>query len=700
MRLPWRAEDDSLSVGRRLKRAFGLLIGLIVLVSGAAVVGTLYEVRVIDALSSHVLPTREANLHVHIELANASRQIREYLLTGDPAQVARFRRSRNTYQVALADARTQAAPDAQQYLTTQQQEITGYLRIADLQEAAVPRSLAAARLTAAADAPYGRFESANSALDDLLSNQADQLHDRISLIISTMTVAAGALFLLAVASALIATVRATGAITGPLADVEAVLGRLAQGEHATRAEERGPAEIRAVARSVNALADENDRLRQEENERVRLAAAARHAGIGIRSASDVDGVLDEAATGIGSALRADQILILMAEEDGPTVPVVRAWSAERGTRPESEVRGLPRLPAEEVRAYVSKGKSPHFDDISGYLAGARPPSGAPGSFGGTGLPAQIRAALVALGATAVLAVPFVAGKEALGAVVLIRCRPGDHWLPREIEAVEPIVAGLGRALQQSRAFRQETRLVGKLRALDKAKNDFLSTVSHELRTPLTSIVGYVELLANDSGPLSETQQHMLDVVDRNATRLRSLIEDLLTLSRIEAGNFTSEMGPVDLAQLVNSAMEAIRPAASAGAIELEQRCPARPLLILGDSDQLDRVLMNLLSNAVKFTPGGGRITVLASRQDGEAVLSVSDTGIGIPASDRGQLFSRFFRASNATDRAIPGTGLGLAIVRGIVTNHQGRLEVDSEEDRGTTITSHFPLLAEEPSGDA
>ncbi|MEV7180307.1 ATP-binding protein [Kitasatospora sp. NPDC093679] len=445
------------------------------------------------------------------------------------------------------------------------------------------------------------------------------------------------------------------------------------------------------------LADENDRLRRLDAERDRLAAAARQTGMGIRSSLDLDQILDEAVRGLGEALRADHVLVLLAEDDsGPAVPVVRAWSTNRGSLPPEELHRLPSAPAKTIREHYAQDTSWSLDDIRPYLASGAALPGAPGSFGTVGPPTDIRAALTAIGVVSLLVTPFGSGMEAMGAAVLCRCRPGDVWLPMEVEAVESIAAGLGRAVRRSRTYRQETELVDRLQALDKAKNDFLSTVSHELRTPLTSIVGYVELLANDSGPLSDDQRHMLKVVDSNAARLRNLIEDLLTISRIESGAFTSERLPIDLRRLVNSSVEAIRPAASAVPVTLRQVPAEDDLIVLGDAPQLDRVLMNLLTNAVKFTPPGGLVTVSTCCRNGEAVLTVGDTGIGIPEKDQKDLFHRFFRASNATERAIPGTGLGLAIVRSIVTNHEGRLEIRSTEGEGTTVTARLPLLPDVP----
>jgi signal transduction histidine kinase len=234
-------------------------------------------------------------------------------------------------------------------------------------------------------------------------------------------------------------------------------------------------------------------------------------------------------------------------------------------------------------------------------------------------------------------------------------------------------------------------------------------VSHELRTPLTSIAGYLEILRDlDAGPLTAAQQQMLATIDRNTSRLRQLVEDVLTLSRIESGTFRTLRIPVNLADVIAAVVAALRPAAARADIALSLTCQGQDgsLVVAGDPGQLDRMLMNLVSNAVKFTTAGGEVRVTAGTPDGWAVLAVSDTGVGIPAADLGEVFTRFFRASNAVSRSIPGTGLGLAIVRTIVDNHGGTIGIESQEGAGTTVRVRLPLLASgnpsevEPPGQA
>ena len=163
------------------------------------------------------------------------------------------------------------------------------------------------------------------------------------------------------------------------------------------------------------------------------------------------------------------------------------------------------------------------------------------------------------------------------------------------------------------------------------------------------------------------------------------------LAKLESGVSEVAKNPVNVADVVTSAVEAIRPLAAAGKLTLTCSESAADLTVSGDSGQLERMLINLLSNAVKYTPEGGEVEVTAAADHDLAVIRVRDTGIGIPEQDQKKLFTRFYRASNAIDRRIPGTGLGLAIIRTIVTSHGGELSLESREDQGTTITVQLPL---------
>ncbi|HEU4811114.1 MAG TPA: PAS domain S-box protein, partial [Nocardioides sp.] len=242
------------------------------------------------------------------------------------------------------------------------------------------------------------------------------------------------------------------------------------------------------------------------------------------------------------------------------------------------------------------------------------------------------------------------------------------------------------------ALDKERTAVERLRQVDEAKNEFVSTVSHELRTPVTSIVGYTEMLADgsivDPDPL---QLPMLETIARNGERLIVICNDLLLLSGLDSGVAQWEREAIDLAAVLHGVEPAIRPLLSGRDLSLALEKPEKPAVVLGDRAQLERVLINLLSNAVKFTEDGGRIACRIELHETDAWLVVSDTGIGIPEDEQDGLFQRFFRSSSAQERAIQGTGLGLSIVAAIVASHGGRIGVESAHLEGTTFTVRLPL---------
>jgi PAS domain S-box-containing protein len=249
-----------------------------------------------------------------------------------------------------------------------------------------------------------------------------------------------------------------------------------------------------------------------------------------------------------------------------------------------------------------------------------------------------------------------------------------------------------RDIAQQKAFEDGLRRqVQELRELHRMKSDLVSTVSHELRTPLTSILGHTEMLADgDSGPLTAEQAHVVGIIDRNGHRLLALIEDLLTLARVESQGLDVDPRPVDVAALVSSMAESIRPLVAAREQTLTVDVDGNSGNLIADGPLIERALTNLLSNAVKFTPEGGTVRLAVRRDDQGVVFTVSDSGIGISSEDQKRLFTRFFRSSVATVNAIPGTGLGLSIVKQIVDAHGGEIAVDSGPERGTSVCFTIP----------
>ena len=227
-----------------------------------------------------------------------------------------------------------------------------------------------------------------------------------------------------------------------------------------------------------------------------------------------------------------------------------------------------------------------------------------------------------------------------------------------------------------------------MRALE-VKEEFVASVSHELRTPLTSIHGFTSLILERDDLPAEVRQH-LGVVVRNVDRLDRLVADLLQTAQLERGLVYLERERTDIAALVRQSLEAVRPAVEAAGLTLVSRVPGH-LVAMVDPQRFAQVIDNLLSNAVKYTPIGGRIEVDLSVTHDRLELVVVDTGIGISVGDRSHVFSRFFRTRLAAQRSIQGIGLGLSITKAIVDSHGGRIEVESEEGRGSTFRVRLPL---------
>ncbi len=258
------------------------------------------------------------------------------------------------------------------------------------------------------------------------------------------------------------------------------------------------------------------------------------------------------------------------------------------------------------------------------------------------------------------------------------------------------------SIQQRRAERQRIELVRaqtarrEAEAANTAKDQFLATLSHELRTPLNAILGWTQLLRMPDLD-EETRREAVDAIERNSKTQAQLIDDLLDMSRIISGKIRIHHTPVSLPQVVDAAIASVRPQIDEKKIHLVRRINTDIGLISGDPMRLQQVVWNLLTNAVKFTPEEGRIEVTLTREDGHALITVSDTGQGIAPQYLPIIFERFRQADSSTTRKQTGLGLGLAIVRHLVELHGGTIEATSEGlGRGATFSIRLPLT--QPSG--
>ena len=272
------------------------------------------------------------------------------------------------------------------------------------------------------------------------------------------------------------------------------------------------------------------------------------------------------------------------------------------------------------------------------------------------------------------------------AEAVCRRAEADSSLARQSAAQSKEIAA---KLDVARAELQRAVVVAE--TATRARDEFLASVSHELRTPLTSIIGWIQLLRDDSEPVHIAEG--LETIERNARAQSRLIEDILDFSRINAGKLRLDVRPVELVDVIGAAIEVVRPATDAKGVNMDSVLDPNSGLVSGDPDRLQQVVWNLLSNAVKFTPRGGRVRVRLERVTSHSELTVTDTGEGISSEFLPFVFDRFSQADSTSSRKHGGLGLGLGIVRHLVELHGGTVQAFSPGlGKGATFVVRLPLV--------
>ena len=279
-----------------------------------------------------------------------------------------------------------------------------------------------------------------------------------------------------------------------------------------------------------------------------------------------------------------------------------------------------------------------------------------------------------------MCVPLIARNVVVGVMSFLSSIPGRSYGPADVRLAEEIARRAALALENSRLYRLAHEAIA-------ARDEVLGIVTHDLRNPLNAISMQASLLRGRWGDPERAYPKAVDAIERAVHRMNRLIEDLLDVSCIEAGQLSIEQRRVRTAQVVTEALDGQRTMASAGDLELQLELVQEMPDLWADRDRLLQVFENLIGNALKVTPPGGRITVGAAPRAGEALFWVADTGPGMPAENLARAFDRFWQARKTSRR---GAGLGLAIVKGIVEAHGGRVWLDSTVGRGTTAFFTIP----------
>ena len=303
---------------------------------------------------------------------------------------------------------------------------------------------------------------------------------------------------------------------------------------------------------------------------------------------------------------------------------------------------------------------------------------------------RVRDTLIRFGYRALLSVPLLREDQIIGSLSLTRKEPGEY-APAVIDVLKSFATQSALAIQNARLFREIADKSAQLEAASRHKSEFLANMSHELRTPLNAIIGFSEVLTERMfGELNEKQDEYLRDIYASGQHLLSLINDILDLSKIEAGRMELEAGDFDLPSAIDNALILVRERATRRGITLGRTIDEQVGMLRGDERKVKQVLLNLLSNALKFTPEGGRIDVRAGVHDAVAEVSVTDTGVGIAPEDQEAVFEEFRQVGTA-DKKVEGTGLGLALSRKFIELHGGRIWVKSEVGKGSTFTFTLPV---------
>ncbi|HLZ07400.1 MAG TPA: GAF domain-containing protein [Chloroflexota bacterium] len=334
---------------------------------------------------------------------------------------------------------------------------------------------------------------------------------------------------------------------------------------------------------------------------------------------------------------------------------------------------------------------PIGEGASGRAVATRAPVQIPDTLAEGAYQGRLRELVLRSGFRALLAVPLLHEDRVIGSLVVNRTSPGE-FAPDVVELVKTFASQSAIALQNARLFRELEEKSHELEVASQHKSEFLANMSHELRTPLNAIIGFSEVLIERMfGELNDKQADYLQDIVSSGRHLLLLINDILDLSKVEAGRMELENGLFSLTELLDGGLTMVRERASRHGVTLDLVVDPRIDLIEGDERKIKQVVFNLLSNAVKFTPDGGRVELVARLGDGETLVCVQDTGIGIALEEVERIFEEFHQAKQAASSEREGTGLGLTLARRFVELHGGRIWVESQIGAGSTFTFTLPL---------
>jgi signal transduction histidine kinase/CHASE3 domain sensor protein len=630
-------------------------------------------------LSNEIAPAFDANSRVLQAMTNAETGLRGYAASHDPSLLGPYRGAHRDAVQALGELDAHL-PDDSRYArmaASEREAVEAWWRFARESKQAIDAGKRAEVVRGTT--LFDRVRETNGALHDRLAQERADARDHAQRAIVRDGILVGVVTALAILVSLSSGFRLAHSLSRPLTALREVVSRQRTGDPSARADDtRGALDVRALAADFNDLSAQNEALQRTQARALTMHQLSLDVERTVRASGDVQSALNVLCRMLGEGMVVDRVMVNTIDEDQQVELGAQWHDVDLDPLPDIPEPLLPEVGSLAEELWQSSSRLVLRDFLAPEVQ------------------AQERARIFheETGARSLMLVPIGLADRVIGVIFVLTIDDRRHWTRAEANAVQQSAAFVAQVIVETQHAEHQAEHVARLEQLDRQKTDFLSTVSHELRTPLTSISGYLELLLDgDAGELSSAQQRMLGVIDRNTTRLRGLIDDLLLLNRIESGRLGSEIRALSLCDLLEDSAEELRPVARAARVELDVDHGPESAVVLGDRVHLQRAVVNILSNAIKFTPAGGSVTVRCTvdEEARRALVVCRDTGIGIPAADIGQLFTRFYRASNAAEKAIQGTGLGLVIVRQIVEDHHGELRLSSVEGQGTTVEVDLPL---------
>lgn len=464
----------------------------------------------------------------------------------------------------------------------------------------------------------------------------------------------------------------------PVKKIEMRLRQIAAGDFAQQVAVVNRDELGVLARNVNQTSEQLGRLYQEVQARTAELA---------RSVGELE-ALGEVSKAVNSTLDLDTVLetivakaVQLSDTDEGIIYVFSS------TRQRFRLRATFGM-SNELVAAVSNQPIGLDDPGIGDAARRRTPIQVPDLNERT--PSSAEKIVLDAGYRSVLVVPLLRPDKIVGALVVRRRKPGE-FDQQVVHLIETFAAQSVLAIQNAKLFREIEEKGRELEAASRHKSQFLANMSHELRTPLNSVLGFTELLADGIyGELPDKAKTAVARVQENGHHLLGLINDVLDLSKIEAGQLTLALEEYSVGQIVRSTVTAVEPLARAKGLILSATVAEKLPLGRGDERRLTQVLLNLAGNAVKFTETGA-IDILADAVDGDFEITVRDTGPGIASQDQVLIFEQFQQVDSSSTRQKGGTGLGLAISKRIVEMHGGTIEVESVPGSGSTFRLKIPI---------